>query len=231
MSETYTGRCLTEQTVRSIEGNAINGSNGLTAIAPPELSAILTPGDEYAIETLGSTLGRITGWRFNGTWYDRKSDQQLERERHQMVDDMTQRNLDEWMANRKDWERRTRKLPKWAQDRINSFFISSARTSTMLGKRGTPSIFELNGWGYELAVCELAVLYNQAIDEIGWTPDDDDSEPGDVLEYAKTHGTTGNQHSVALALVRAHRAGESLAGTISALTPITGDTDYTQDQI
>lgn len=230
MSETYTGRCLTEQTVRNIQGNAVNGSSGLTAIAPPELSAILTPGDQYAIETLGSTFGRITGWLFNGTWYGRKSDQQLNRERHQMVDDMIQRNYDEWLANRKDWNRRVRKLPKWAWVRINSFFISSARTSSMLGGRGMPSIFELNGLGYELVVCELAVLYDKAIDEIGWSPDED-SEPGDVLEYAKKHGTTGNQHSVARALVRAHRDGHSLAGTISALAPITGDTDYTKDQI
>jgi len=76
--------------------------------------------------------------------------------------------------------------------------------------------FELEGWGYELVVCELAALYaksNCADDET-------------IDSYAREQGTSGNQHGIAKSLARAHLAGASLAGTVSALSPLTGDPFY-----
>lgn len=168
---------------------------------PPELAAKLSVGDTIVIEQRGS---QITGWRFQGVWYDRKSDEDLERERQEMLDDIERRNREMLDANREDWQRRTDALPDWIKCRIDSFMETGGEH------------FQLKGWGYELCIAELAVLFEAP----------DFAETAEVNAYCADHGLTGNQFGMARALARGHHEGQYLGGTVSALSPITGDADY-----
>lgn len=60
------------------------------------------------------------------------------------------------------------------------------------------------GWGYELIVCELAVMYAamgpQILDK---TPSTITDTP-EISAFADAHGTSGAQHSFALALAQHH---------------------------
>lgn len=49
-----------------------------------------------------------------------------------------------------------------------------------------------------------------------------------VTDYCREHGVSGNQHGMARMLARAHHedAQRSMAGTVSALSPIAGNADY-----
>lgn len=204
MTETFTDRYLDAKTVAKIDQSAVTDTDGWTAIAPVDARPLLRPGARYELETRGGPFGRITGWRIEGRWFGRRSDQQLEAERRQLVEDTDRRHREALDANREDWTRRTVELPHWVRTRLETFL-----------RRGGER-FEREGWGYELCVAELAVMYAAS----GGL----DSEQ--VNTYAADHGTSGNQHDCAKALAREHAAGGSLAGTVSALLPLTGDAFY-----
>ena len=110
-----------------------------------------------------------------------------------------------WLRdNRADWERREAALPYWVRARLLHFHAAAGRG------------FETDGWGYELTVAELAVMYAENASE-------------DAVEaYAAEHGTSWNQHQCAQVLAASHRDDPTwtAAGTVSALSPITGDPDY-----
>lgn len=69
-------------------------------------------------------------------------------------------------------------------------------------------------------MAELAVLY----DEAGL------AESDAVTAYATEHGTSGNQHDVARLLAAARRNDPewSAAGSVSAMSPITGEPFYVE---
>jgi hypothetical protein len=208
MSETYTDRHVEWQTVKNIEHGAITGSSGWTACASDDVVARLSVGAEYGVETKGGPFGRICGWNIGGEWITRKSDQQMDREHAEFLDNVKRDRRKQLDKHRAEWIGRTENLPGWLQDRIQTF-----------RERGRET-FELEGWGYELAVCELAALYAESGGE--------DSDA--VNAYASEHGTSGNQHDVAKALARMHGDGQNLAGTVSALSPLTGDAFYGGEQ-
>ena len=166
---TYSDRTLAHVEITGID--PIRHTAWFDNTPPPELAAILSVGDELDIESKGT---RIVGWRFQGTWWDRKSDQDLEREHAEHRDAVERESAERLEANRDDWERRTAALPDWIQPRIRHFM-----------------------------------------------------DPA-VSDYCRDGGITGNQHGMARALARAHHEDpeRSLAGTVSALAPITGDQDY-----
>jgi len=204
----YTNRNLETTTVRKIQRYedgtaAITAETGWTAIAPPEVVALLSVGKEYGLETINFSL--VTGWLVNGKWVDRKTDADLERERQEFVEHMNRERRAQLDANRAVWQAREAALPEWVRSRLEYFRAKG-------GER-----FETDGWGYELIVAELTVLY----DASGGV----DDEAVDAL--AREEGTSGNQHDVAKALARMHAQGQPLVGTVSALSPITGDLFYT----
>lgn len=204
----YTNRNLETTTVRKIQRYedgtaAITAETGWTAIAPPEVVALLSVGKEYGLETINLSL--VTGWFIDGKWVDRKTDADLERERQEFVEHMNRERRAQLDANRAVWQAREAALPEWVRSRLEHF----------RGKGGER--FETDGWGYELIVAELAVLYDASGGE------DDEA----VDAFAHEQGTSGNQHDVAKALARMHAQGQPLVGTVSALSPITGDLFYT----
>lgn len=207
---TYSNRYIETKTAATVgdswSPNVVTDTDGWSAQAPDELVAILKPGDRYEMEQIGGPFGTIAGWRLNGRWYRRDSDEEIEAQRRKFIADTERRHREALEKNRAAWIGRTENLPGWLQDRIQTF-----------RERGGER-FELEGWGYELAVCELAALYDAT--------DDGRTDSPEVNAYAHEHGTSGNQHDCARALVRHHREGNSLAGTVSALSPITGDAFY-----
>jgi hypothetical protein len=172
------------------------------------ITAGVRPGDVVIFETvLGS---QVTGARLPGPgdrWLWRRSTDDLIAEHRAMVEGFRRREREQLDANRADWERREAALPGWLRARLATF-----------RERGGEG-FELGGWGYELTICEIAVI----LGEHGLDPDGPE-----VMAYAREHGTSGNQHGMALALARMHEqdASASAAGTVSALSPLTGDAFY-----
>lgn len=223
----YTNRTMGETAVvkRIGERGSLEAEGGWGYGGHPSLT-VLAPGDLVEVEYLGSTGwgGQIVGARRpGGAWLYRKSDQQLEDERAEMLAGFDRQRRESLAANRDAWTAREAALPEWLRDRLATFH-----------ERGGEK-FELDGWGYELIVCELAALY--AADETwvaaalpiedGWERMRlDDPEPVSVL--SKQEGTSGNQHQVAQALALAHvrEPDRSMGGTVSALSPLTGDPDY-----
>lgn len=206
---TYSKRHAEELTVKSIErykngGAAITADNGWTAGAPAEVARLLDVGKRYVLETV--QFSRITGWMVDGEWIVRKTDEDLERERQEMIARHDAERRERLAANRAEWQKRQDALPEWVRSRIEHFHAAGGEN------------FEVDGWGYELVVAELAALY-------GASGGEDNAE---VNAYAEREGTSGNQHDMAKALARAHREepAREMAGTVSALSPITGDAFY-----
>ena len=79
-----------------------------------------------------------------------------------------------------------------------------------------------------MVVAELAVEYARMGEDIldKDTFSIEDSEA--IKRISHEQGTSGNQHSMALALAKAHlmEPGRMMSNTVSALSPITGDPFY-----
>lgn len=218
----YEGRSLQAQWVQKrehIEGSdwyAITGTSGWTVGCSKEVFDLLTDGKPFILETIN--LSRITGWIIDGKWYDRKSDQDLKREHEAFVADNNRRHQESLDANRAEWQRRQDALPDWVRRRLEGFHSKSGEK------------FALEGWGYELIIAELAVEYAALGDVIR---DKDVFEVGPyeseaIKTISREQGTSGNQHGMALALAKAHLEdpNRSMVGTVSALSPLTGEAFY-----
>jgi hypothetical protein len=184
----YTNRSLEAQWVTSKNGNAITGTSGWTALAPEAVTERLNVGDPYIVETKGFNL--ISGWLIDGVWYERKSDQQLQRQHDEYVERARRRDREYADAHRDEWREREAALPEWIAPRIRAFHERPEFDT------------EPMGWGYELVVCELAVLYSAIGTSILTRDADHDSD--EINAFARQHGTSGAQHGMALALARHH---------------------------
>lgn len=167
-------------------------------------------------------MGSGVGWLF------RKSDQTLRAEWGELRNDGDVRRRRMLRANRDAWQAREDALPEWLRERLRWFHLRGGEE------------FEAEGWGYELVICELAALYFADEDWVGLSLDgarnalgmSEAEEPEAVMAKAREEGTSGNQHGMAqsLALTHARHPERSFAGTVSALSPITGDPDYSHGQ-
>lgn len=198
----YENRRLEAQFVKSkhhqddSDHYAITGTSGWTAGCPREVFELLNVGDPYILETRGVTT--ITGWIVNGSWMARKSDQDIEREHQAFVEASARRHAEYVAQHRDEWVQREAALPDWVADRLRVFHANPAFES------------EPMGWGYELMVCELAVLYADMgpaiLDRDQFTITDSPA----VSAFAHVNGTSGAQHGMALALAKRHLRGESV---------------------
>lgn len=150
-------------------------------------------GKDYEVETVN--FSHVTGLRDTYGWLFRKSDQDLEEDHRKMIEEFDRQDRERLAAQRADWTAREAALPEWARARLARFREAGGEN------------FELKGWGYELVVCELAVLYAAG-----------DTAGVDALE--EREGTSGNQHDCAEALAK---HGDRLP---AALSPLTGSADY-----
>lgn len=190
------------KTVKEVEDGAIHYSDGWVHSEFDTLKGKVKPGDNVVLETKGfSTITGILDIE-TGQWYFRKSDEDLEREYKEFKQSLEAKRQIALEKHREEWQARTDALPDWVKTRIDKFLESPK--------------FAAGGWEYELVVAELAVMYAES--------DGEDTDA--IMEYSNEQGASGNQHECAKSLARYHAEGESLYGTVSALSPITGDPYY-----
>jgi hypothetical protein len=210
-------RHIEAKTIESIDGRTVRFTDGWCFGGVPEdVLPLLTAGETYMQETVNfsTVTGMATRFRTRsgrdevGFWLWRKSDADLARERHEMLASFAREHEERLAANREDWTRREALLPLALRRRLDRFRANGGHT------------FDAEGWGYELTVCELAVLYAAS----GQTDDEA------IDNYARQHGTSGNQHDYAKALSRYLTDDpadeDAVANSVSALSPLTGDADY-----
>lgn len=193
-------RTQDEHTVKDLDGGRVNMTDSWSMPADifPDDVAV---GETYIVETvLGSTPCAV----YRRTFY--KSDEDLDNDHRAFVANMEAEHQERLDANREDWARREAALPAPLRARMDNFREKS---------RGK---FDREGWGYELVVSELAVLYaKQALD-----PDDPEAafiDTDEINEYGNREGTSGNQHGFAKALAMALRHDpEAAASAVSALS-------------
>ncbi|NUO57262.1 MAG: hypothetical protein HOV78_11390 [Hamadaea sp.] len=214
--QTYTNRWLEASTVQSLD-NGVLFIGGWGFGASDEQKEMLAVHDTYLVEH--DRTMRITGMATikqapNGLlvdeWLWHMSDQDLEREHEEFVARMRRRSEETLAANRENWTRREAALPDALRRRLERFRANGGDD------------FDREGWGYELVVCELAAMYAAS----GQTDSDE------INDYARREGTSGNQHDYAKALSR-HLTDDPaeqdlIANSVSALSPITGDADYSK---
>lgn len=185
----YTDRVLRADWVKKIDGRAITGRDGMTALAPQGVVDLLKEGDVYILETKG--FNTISGWIVNGRWYNHKSDQDIQREHDEWQRDIVEKHKTYVEEHREEWTRREADLPDWLQ-------------AQMKFEREANEDFESRsmGWGYALVACELAGMYAKMgvdiLDKDVYSIEDTD----EISEFARTNGTSGNQHGFALALAK-----------------------------
>lgn len=195
----YTDRNLQAQWVQSkeISGeyHAIRGTSGWTAGCPKEVFDLLEVGDPYVLETKG--FNEISGWLVNGKWYDRRSDQDLQRARDSWLEESKRRQEEYVAKHREEWVVREAALPEWAGKRMKA-----------IREKNPDFESQPMGWGYELIAMELAVLYaamGESILDKDYSSIEDTDE---IKKFAEENGTSGNQHSFGLAYAKAYLRGE-----------------------
>ena len=230
---TYTDRHQEEWTVTQVDEDGTLHAGSLAWGGHQSLRHV-TQGTVMLVETTrGSTVcgvatepdpepGSGVGWQF------RKSDQTLRAEWGELRNDIHVRRVRELRKHRSEWQAREDALPKWLQERLQWFHLRGGRD------------FQEDGWPYELVICELAALYAADEDWVGvasTTPRGilgltEAEDPEAVSTFCREEGVSGNQVGMAQQLVLAHHAhpDRSMAGTVSALSPITGDPDYGHGQ-
>lgn len=195
-------------------GGYVSMSTGGTTYANPEIFALLNIGDAYAIELRQGSM--VTGWLIDGRWYARKTDEELDAEHKAWLEALKKEREEYLETHRAEMEAAEAKLPEWIASRLRTFHE----------KGGIE--FEREGWGYELVVAELAVAYAEMGDVILDKTSSTIVDSPAVKKISREKGSSGNQHGMALALAKAHLSDpeREMAGTVSALSPLTGDAFY-----
>lgn len=188
----YTDRKLEAVTIKFNEGRSIVSERGWGCSVTEEIAALLPVG-KTAIQE--SRNGRISGWVIDGKWYDRQSDQDLDRFNQKLKEKITDDYRAYYENNKDRWEAEEAVLPDWLRDVIEESRKADPEFDT------APL-----GWGYVLTIARLAELYY----DMGEIILDKDvfsvrsHEPELISKIAREEGTSGNQHSVALGVAKAH---------------------------
>jgi hypothetical protein len=211
--QTYENRSLSPHIVKK---NDVSTDGKFTTILTEEstgfgikteIGALLPVGKEFVLET--KNFSQITGFLIDDVWHGRKSDQDLADELEQFRADRLIKQEAEWAEHHEDWQEREDALPDWLRERFATFHEKGGHN------------FEIDGWGYELIVGELAAMFSN-------TPPEHWEDDAALNEYAKKNGISGNQWGFGKMLATAHANDptESMAETPGALTPISGDPFY-----
>ncbi|MEG9248033.1 hypothetical protein V6S67_08045 [Arthrobacter sp. Soc17.1.1.1] len=207
-TETFTDRHEKLVTIEKVthhgDGATLKMSDGWTMLSPVD-SYHYAEGRQVVREMYG--FNWIGGLRLpdSDSWIFHRSDEhfaQADADRRAKWDQEKRERLAE---NREDWQKREDALPEWLRSRLQRFHAAGGEE------------FELEGWGYELAICEIAVIYARN----GGVDDDE------INQYGRVHGTSGNQHDCAKALA-AHQ--DEAARMPAGLSPLTGSADYSDPE-
>jgi hypothetical protein len=177
-------------------------STGFTA-EHTHLTRQLQSGDEFILET--KNFSTITGMyipRF-ADWAWRKTDQDLADEHAQWLADWQEKKRKLLEENWEGWKARQDALPTHYRERLEKFHEKGGGE------------FRLDGWSYELVICELAVMYERT----------NCAESEEIDAYARKYGTSGNQHDVAKAMAK-HLDEFTPKEFPAGMAPLTGSADY-----
>lgn len=203
--------------IAQLDGSTMTSEDGMSFVLPEGVAKKVQVGEALILETINFSmvLGAYSP-RLN-EWLWRKSDEELLIEHEEFLESIKKRDADWLIENKEEFEKREAALPDWLRGRIETFH-----------KKGKS--FEGPAWGYEVLIAELAVMYAKLGDAILDKNlfEVSDIESDEIKEFARTEGTSGNQHSVALALAKAHLEDpeQNMAGTISGMAPIGGGAFY-----
>jgi hypothetical protein len=161
-----------------------------------------TPKVGDVVQTECVQLSLIVGVRVNGRWVYRWTDEEVEADRAAWREAMTKEKAERLERERYELSQREAALPDWAMRRMRRFHDAGGHA------------FELDGWGYELHICELAAAM--------------------VANDAKAiqrheEQASGNTYACAQMLakmVKEGREDEAATGVPAGLAPLTGSVDY-----
>jgi hypothetical protein len=157
-------------------------------------------GQRCEVETVN--FSTVTGVRIDGVWLFRLTDDDLDRERQEWLDEHHRQQRERLEANRYEMSQREAALPDWAMRRMRRFHDAGGEE------------FELSGWGYELHICEYAAAMVA-------------NDAAKIAEHEQQ--ASGNTHGLATLLARLVRDGlqDEAAGDVPAgMAPLTGSADY-----
>lgn len=137
----------------------------------PLMHTALRVGGEYTLECKG--FNSIAGLLENGNYLFRRTDEYFTRQHEEFQADHARRQRENLEKNRDDYRRRENLLSSPWKSRLARFHEDPT--------------FELEGWGYELVICELGQLMASGDEEA-------------VQAYADREGVSGNQYGCAKAL-------------------------------
>ncbi len=203
--------------IKNSSDKGVDFEGGSGTMPSAEIRALLKPGMQVGVEIVQGSM--IVGWLIDGQWHGRKTDEELDAEHAEWQKKWRQEKIDRLEENREAWTAREAALPAWLGDRLATF-----------REKGTD--FELEGWGYELVICELAAAYAEQGEEILGKDSFSVVDSPAVKKISEEQGTSGNQHGMALALAQAHLEDpeRSMGGTVSALSPLGSGAFYDKEK-
>lgn len=205
-TETFSDREFEVVQVQSIDddGTAVTWTNGWSMALPEEARGKLEMGGHYVMEKKG--FNTITGLGTLDNWLYHHSDEHLEEERRQWEERINQRDRERLEQHREEFEFEEAALPDYLRKRIERFRANGGE------------LFDLRYWPYELMTSRLMALYIASGGE----------ETEEIGQIAQKYATSGNQHDFARwAAEILHSEGEDAVIALpAAMTPITGDPDY-----
>lgn len=151
---------------------------------PPYVIPMLEVGREYYLELYNfNDIGGIM--TMDKEYLFHRSDMYFEERLEKFIAENKRKGEERYLANKADYIKRTKELPERYRNRLNRF-LDDPKSAESFRK-------EPMGWGYELIICELAVLYEKYPNKRGsW-----DDEHEEIKAFAHKHGTSGTQHDVA----------------------------------
>jgi hypothetical protein len=197
--------------VDSVEGNAVNLAGSWSFFWPEQFNPPPLVGDTVELENIRWT--QFVGAKVNGEWRFRYTDEEIDEQDRQWREKFEQDKRDRLAASRAEWIGHEENLPLWGKQRLARF------------RQAGGEAFELDGWGYELAICRLAAAYvDEGVPEKG-----DYTLTPAVKALDESMGCSGNQHDCARSLARLvfdGREGDAAGLVPAGLSPITGSADY-----
>lgn len=179
MTHTFTKRRIEAFTVKSLGTGSVATTDSTGFGVPEYVMPMLEVGKEYYLELY--KFNDIAGILVpeTGEYLFHRTDEYFAISLQKYIEESDRKRKEYYLANKEDWLKRTQALPPRYRTRIERFL---AKNEDGFKEKGM-------GWGYELIICELAVLYEAGFKD----------ENTVIREYSRKHGTSGNQHDVAKA--------------------------------
>lgn len=176
----YTKRRLEKITIKEVTETSLTTTEHSGFGVPEHVHTMVKAGDEVWVEYRNfNEIGGLMS--ADGTYLFRRSDEYFKERLENYLAEVKARQAKWYEENKADLETRTEALEPRYKARIRRFLNDP--------ERGQEFREEGMGWGYELIVCELAQMYTVS----------EGADTQDINDYAKKHGTSGNQHDVAKA--------------------------------